>query len=116
MTSNILLINQIPDIDADKQARKFTLATIYTAQGLRNWYVAICLLAYVTQLAAIYLDLLPKTTLLSLLMLPAFWFCANNLTKSQSLKNQLKALIITNMAGVHFYSLCILLGLIFQIR
>lgn len=71
LVSNLLLLNQYPDIEADKSAgRKHFPITFGT--GISNWiYAGFISLSYLTILVAVATSLLPKLSLISLLTIMA---------------------------------------------
>ncbi len=109
MVSNILLLNQIPDMRADRQVNKLTLATRYTQTGLQRWYIFLCLGAYVSQLSAVLCFSTPKISLMTTVLIPAFLVCAKQMNDAALPREKLKALIILNIVSVHVYAalLCI---------
>lgn len=104
MVSNVLLLNQIPDIRADRQANKLTLATRYTQTGLQRWYMLLCLGAYVSQLSAVYFFSTPKLSLMTTVLIPAFLVCAKQMNDAALPREKLKNLIILNIVSVHLYA------------
>jgi 1,4-dihydroxy-2-naphthoate octaprenyltransferase len=111
MVSNILLINQIPDIRADMTANKLTLATRYSKKGLQYWYTCIWLAAYLSQLSAVFYFSAPKISLITAVLIPAFLRCARQINDAALSREKLKTLIIHNIVSVHLYAalLCIAL-------
>lgn len=104
MVSNVLLLNQIPDIRADRQVNKLTLATRYTQTGLQRWYMLLCLGAYVSQLSAVYFFSTPKLSLMTTVLIPAFLVCAKQMNDAALPREKLKNLIILNIVSVHLYA------------
>lgn len=104
MVSNVLLLNQIPDIRADRQVNKLTLATRYTQTGLQRWYMLLCLGAYVSQLSAVYFFSTPKLSLMTTVLIPAFLVCAKQMNDAALSREKLKNLIILNIVSVHLYA------------
>ena len=104
MVSNILLLNQIPDIRADRQVNKLTLATRYTQTGLQRWYMLLCLGAYVSQLSAVYFFSTPKLSLMTTVLIPAFLVCAKQMNDAALPREKLNNLIILNIVSVHLYA------------
>lgn len=112
MVSNILLINQIPDVDADAQVNKNTLATQFSIKGLNYWYTGIYLTAYLCQIFAVYDGAVSSNTLLTLLLMPAFLSCTRILNDAELARDKLKSLIIRNLVSVHAYAALMCLCLI----
>ncbi len=114
MVANILLVNQVPDIEADRIAKKYTLATICSPHELRVWYSGIFITAYVFQLTAIYFFEIPKETGITVFVLPIFLICSKQLSKPALTKEQTKALIVRNLIAAHLYPLFLCIGLYFS--
>ncbi len=112
MVSNILLVNQIPDIEADQLARKYTLATTHTRQGLSYWYTGIYITGYAFQFSGIYFFDVPKESLVTLLLLPMFLLCGKGVSNPEKTNDQTRKLIVRNMIAVHLYSLLLCLSLL----
>ncbi len=111
MMSNILLINQIPDKEADFKVKKYTIATQYSIQALNYWYTSIYLTAYICQLIAIYVDAIPDSTLLTLLLMPLFISCTKTLNDAALSTEKLEALIVRNLVSVHAFTILMCLCL-----
>ena len=114
MASNILLINQIPDIEADRVAQKLTLAAKSSPHELRAWYTGISIAAYTLQIIGIYFFGIPIKTLITLSVIPVFIFCANQISEEMIRKNAMKKLILHNLVAIHLYSLLLLIGLLWR--
>lgn len=70
LVANILFANQIPDITADRQVGKFTLAVVTPTHLLWLWYGGFALAAYATVLALVAGGQITATSLLSFVGLP----------------------------------------------
>lgn len=116
IVANILLVNQIPDIEADRLAKKWTLASQKNQYELRRWYIAIFSVAYLLQIIAIIFLDVPRGSLLTLLLLPIFLYCAHEMINASEGKDQIRKLIVRNMAAAHLYSLFLILGMVFNKR
>jgi 1,4-dihydroxy-2-naphthoate octaprenyltransferase len=114
MVANILFLNQVPDIKADKLAKKFTLAVKSRSQSQWKWYLGFILVAYFTQLLGIFLILIPTTSSLSLIALPGFLICAQKLKNHHTSQESIKNLIFWNIIFVHFYAALLCIGLYLQ--
>jgi 1,4-dihydroxy-2-naphthoate octaprenyltransferase len=112
MVSNILLINQIPDREADQKASKYTLATQYSTSQLNYWYTSIYFASYICLLFAVYIEVVPINTLLTLLLVPAFISCSVILSDATLSREKLKSLIVRNLVSVHAFTLLMCLSLI----
>ena len=112
MVSNILLVNQVPDIKADISVHKYTLATKYPANTLRNWYTGFYGAAYLLQLFAVILTTFPGASLITVVLIPLFASCSSSFISACTSKTKLKELIIQNLIGVHLYAALLCLSLI----
>jgi 1,4-dihydroxy-2-naphthoate octaprenyltransferase len=65
----ILVINEVPDVDADRRARKRTLVVRWGAPGARVIYRCLTLLALIASCAAVGLQALPRWFLLPAIVL-----------------------------------------------
>ena len=110
MLSNILLVNQIPDINADEAAGKNTLAVKY--QKIWIWQILILLSGYTFQLLSIYDGTLPKYSLITLACVPGFAYCVFLLRSHSSKKAQLKLAIQVNLLTVHLYAILLWAGML----
>lgn len=113
MVSNILLVNQIPDVEADQLAKKYTLATLHTYSGLRNWYTCTYIAAYLFQFSGIYFFDIPVETICTALLLPMFLHCGKEIATPTKAAVQIKKLIVRNMVAVHLFALVFWLGILF---
>lgn len=111
IVANILLVNQIPDIEADRLAKKWTLASQMNQHELRCWYIAIFSAAYLLQIIGIVFLDIPRGSLFTLLLIPIFLYCAKEMTNESEGKDQAKKLIVLNMAAAHLYSLFLIFGM-----
>ena len=112
MVSNILLINQIPDREADQKANKYTLATQYSTRKLNYWYTSIYFIAYVCLVSAVFIKAAPIHTLSTLLLVPTFISCSMILSNATLSREKLKSLIVRNIVSVHAFTLLMCLCLI----
>lgn len=114
MVANILFLNQIPDIKADMNSRKMTLAVQSPKKYLWVWYLAFPTSAYMLQALAVYLGLTPSATLTTILVAPLFIQCARKLKNGEIDRHLMSAIIPLNILGVHLYALLLCLGLIIE--
>lgn len=112
MVSNILLINQIPDREADLKVKKYTLATQCSIHRLNFCYTSIYSAAYICQILAVYVDALPGITLLTLLLLPVLLSCTRIIKNAALERQTLKSLIVRNLVCVHAFAILMCLCLI----
>ena len=111
MVANILFLNQVPDIKADKASKKNTLAAQTLPQDLWKWYTLFFLSAYGLQILAVYCLLTPVFTLLTILTMPLFIHCSIELKRRALDHSQLAIIIPRNILGVHLYALLMCVGL-----
>lgn len=112
MVANILFLNQIPDINADKKSQKITLAVQSPPEYLWVWYSTFPLCAYVLQFFAVQSNFAPPQTMVTFLVIPFFWYCATKLKNGQLDQSHLKTMIPINILGVHIYALLLCVGFI----
>ncbi|WP_353431431.1 prenyltransferase [Polynucleobacter sp. MWH-UH23A] len=116
MVANILFLNQIPDINADKSSQKMTLAVQSNPKHLWIWYSSFPLCAYLLQIFAIQREFAPPQTLVTLLVTPIFWFYAFKLKNGEIDQSHLRKMIPTNILGVHLYALLLCVGCILNAK
>ena len=116
MVANILFLNQIPDIKADRHAKKMTLAVQSPAKHLWIWYLVFLVSAYMLQITAVCLGYNSLYTLITFLIAPLFIRCAIKL-KNGSLDQALMRVVIPlNILSVHLYALLLCLGLFIETK
>lgn len=112
LVANILLVNQMPDIEADRQAGKLTLASQISHRQAWIWYSSIYIAAYAFQFIGIYFFKIPLVTIVTVILLPIFVLCAKNISKYTGDNYQTRKLIVRNMVAAHLYCLLLCLGLL----
>jgi 1,4-dihydroxy-2-naphthoate octaprenyltransferase len=70
LVSNLLLLNQFPDIEADASANRRHLPITIGKRGSSNVYAALLLAAYVALVVSVLVKVLPYMALFGLLTLP----------------------------------------------
>ena len=70
LVSNLLLLNQFPDIEADKVAARRHLPIAFGRQFSARVYAVLMLATYVSLAVAVSFSVLPLTALIGLLALP----------------------------------------------
>jgi 1,4-dihydroxy-2-naphthoate octaprenyltransferase len=68
--NNLLLLNQYPDVEADRSVGRRNLPILLGRQRCSIIYALILLATYVSMVAGVWLDHLPTATLIGLLTLP----------------------------------------------
>ena len=114
MVANILFLNQIPDIQADKSSRKMTLAVQSEPKNLWDWYLAFPVSAYALQIVSFYFGLTTFYTLATILVTPIFIQCAIKLKNREINKPLMSTIIPLNILGVHLYALLLCAGLLIK--
>ena len=114
MASNILLVNQIPDIKADQISGKYTLATQSSDQSLQLWFGASYGCAYFLQILGINNGTIPLSTAMTLIAVPLFLFCSYSMHQALKERSKLKSLVLQNIIVVHLYAVLLCLGLAYK--
>lgn len=68
--TGILVVNNLRDLENDRNAGKHTLAVLFGEQGTKVEYILCMVVAYVILIPAIWLGLIPWTTMLAWLSMP----------------------------------------------
>ena len=108
MVSTILFINQIPDIQADRQAMKITLAAAAKNSNLSGWYAGIAMTAYALLIVGMSLQQLSWDYLLALTPLPWHWAIAMRLHRNLGNSQIIKSCIIQTIVLVHVFALILI--------
>jgi 1,4-dihydroxy-2-naphthoate octaprenyltransferase len=111
MVANILFVNQIPDIEADRNAEKLTLAVVSSKEHIWFWSIAFPSCAYSMLIAAIYLNLLTSSYALPLLTLPISLITARQLSSAIDDSKTLKKCIQKTIITTHLFGLLMLLSI-----
>jgi 1,4-dihydroxy-2-naphthoate octaprenyltransferase len=101
--TNILFVNQIPDITADLSAKKHTLAATIQEKHLWLYYLCFNLLAYSTLLAGHLFGMVNGIHLIALLIIPLHLYITYLLINSLHQKGTIKRAIILTIIGTHIY-------------
>ena len=75
LVNNLLLLNQIPDVDADRSVGRDNFAIAWSTHKSAWLYLIFCLLAYLIIVMGVLLGSLPPTALLGLLTAPIAYQC-----------------------------------------
>lgn len=105
MTANILFVNQIPDIDADRKANKLTLAVKVESKNIWKYYLIISSTAYLLMSTAYLLKLIQGNGYLFLALYPASIYVAHELKKSTYDKKILKKCIELTIFLAHLFGI-----------
>ena len=114
MVANILFLNQIPDIKADKSSGKMTLAAQSAPKNLWVWYLAFPASAYILQIVSFYFGLTTSYTFATILIAPIFIQCAIKLKNREIDKPLMSTIIPLNILGAHLYALLLCAGLLIK--
>lgn len=108
----ILVVNNLRDIENDRNAGKLTMAVRLGEQGTKIQYLVCMLIAYLILIPAVVIGLIPWTTLLAWLSLPVA-YKATRVVLTQKGRPLNMALAKTGQAAL-FFSLLFWLGLLFS--
>lgn len=111
LVSNLLLLNQFPDTDADRRVGRRHLPIVIGRRRSAAVYALLLLLSYLVLLAAIAADLLPLPCLLALLSLPLVLKLLPGLFRYADNPKQLTPYLGLNVLLCHLYPLLIIAGL-----
>ncbi|TKB47688.1 prenyltransferase [Thalassotalea mangrovi] len=75
LTNNLLLLNQFPDIDADRQAGRNHMVIRYGTNIASNVYACISVMAILTLVLALITSIFPASAAIALLPLLASYYC-----------------------------------------
>jgi 1,4-dihydroxy-2-naphthoate octaprenyltransferase len=112
MVANILFVNQIPDIEADKLSGKLTLAANTQPQNLWLWSLAFSGIANLLLLVSVVIDILPKVYLLAMMSYPLSFAIALKLVAVNH--NSLKKCIQQTIFATHLFGLLILISIVLE--
>jgi 1,4-dihydroxy-2-naphthoate octaprenyltransferase len=107
---DILVVNNLRDINADRAANKRTLAVRMGERGARVQYIVLLALSYLILPVLVIFDILPLTSMLAWLSLPLGWRTWT-IVKEQAGRPLNKALAGTGQTTL-FYSLLFLIGML----
>ena len=116
LVSNLLLLNQFPDVEADRQVGRRHLPIVYGLATSARVFALLHISALVTLLLAIFNGWLPLAGLLGLLVLPLLWpLVIGVLRRPQAVARNIKLLGL-NVLVVHAMPLFIGLGVLLSAR
>ncbi len=111
LCSNLLLLNQFPDIEADSQVGRRHLPILLGLARSARLFVAFYLLVYLLVCAAVWLGVLPLFCLSMLLTLPVFLLLWHKLSTAIRQNSDLVPALALNVLLVHLCPLLLLLAL-----
>ena len=101
LVGNILVINGVPDAQADAQVGKRTLVVRLGARGAAWVYLAVVVLAHVWLVAGVWLFIHPEPTLWGLVSLPvSLWAFVLLYTRAAQPARLTPAIVLTIVAAV----------------
>ncbi|SEH93056.1 1,4-dihydroxy-2-naphthoate octaprenyltransferase [Rheinheimera pacifica] len=112
LVSNLLLLNQFPDVDADRRVGRRHLPIVIGRRRSASVYTLLLLLSYLVLLAAVAGGILPRQCLLALLSLPLLIKLLPGLFRYADKPKQLTPYLGLNVLLCHLYPLLLLAGLI----
>ncbi|KUM53103.1 prenyltransferase [Rheinheimera sp. EpRS3] len=112
LVSNLLLLNQFPDADADRRVGRRHLPIVIGRRRSASVYTLLLLLSYLVLLAAVAGGILPRQCLLALLSLPLLIKLLPGLFRYADKPKQLTPYLGLNALLCHLYPLLLLAGLI----
>ena len=112
LVNNLLLLNQFPDVEPDRQVGRRHLLIRYGCRIGARVFAAQMLAAYGVLLAAVAMQWLPYTALAGLLSAPAAFWCTRQVLRYATQPQQLGSAMATNVAINLLTPLLITAGLI----
>ena len=98
LASNLLLLNQFPDVEADRMVGRNHILIRYGYESGARVFLAQMLAAFGVLVIAVVVDLLPMGVLTGLLMLPAGLWCARRVMVFASQPERLHGAMAVNVA------------------
>lgn len=111
LVANVLFNNQIPDIKADRQAGKMTLAVVTPIHMLWVWYAMFAAAAYALIAITVLSKALPFAALLSFAGAPMSWSAAMRLRKMPLSRDEMAKSIKATILGAHLFGLGLAAGI-----
>ncbi|SFC20369.1 1,4-dihydroxy-2-naphthoate octaprenyltransferase [Marinospirillum celere] len=112
LVSNLLLLNQFPDVEADKQVGRKHFPIVLGRSASAKIFVGLLVVSYLVLLLAVWQEWLPLHSLLALLtLIPAFFLAKGVLAKAEQL-DELVPFMGLNVALCHLYPLALAVSLV----
>jgi 1,4-dihydroxy-2-naphthoate polyprenyltransferase len=108
LVHNLLLLNEIPDENADKTAYRKTFPILYGPQATIRYYVFLSLLMYIFISAGVSLGVLPLLCILSFIVAPLVFSIQKIANKSEEL--DFSKILPLNVAHIHLTHLLLALA------
>ncbi|MBV2130705.1 prenyltransferase [Arsukibacterium indicum] len=112
LVSNLLLLNQFPDVEADRQVGRRHLPIVIGRRHSASVYTLLLLLSYLLLIAGVISRILPWQCLLALLSLALVAKVLPGLSRFADKPQQLQPYLGLNVLLCHLYPLLLALGLI----
>lgn len=111
LASNLLLLNQFPDVDADRQVGRRHYPIVLGRQRSAVIFIGVLLLSYLLLLLGISTAALPAHSLLVLISLPLAIKLLAGVQRNAEQPQQLKPYLALNVALIHLIILLLATGL-----
>ncbi|MCF4008277.1 prenyltransferase [Rheinheimera sp. UJ63] len=111
LVSNLLLLNQFPDVEADRQVGRNHLPIVIGRRRSAMVFTALLLASYGLLIIAVVMQLLPWQTLLGLLSLPLLLKLLPGIFKYADQPTELSPYLGINVILCHVYPLLLCAGL-----
>jgi 1,4-dihydroxy-2-naphthoate polyprenyltransferase len=108
LVHNLLLLNEIPDQEADKSANRKTFPILYGPQATIRYYVFLSLLMYIFISAGVSLGILPLLCILSFFVAPMVFSIQKIANNSEAL--DFSRILPLNVAHIHLTQLLLALA------
>ena len=112
LVCNLLLLNQFPDVEADRKVGRRHLPIVLGRAQAANIFSALLLLCYLWLLLSVVLGWLPAASLLALLSLPLALGLLRDIKPLADSPKQLPPLLGRNVLLTHALPALVLLGLV----
>lgn len=112
LVSNLLLLNQFPDIEADKASGRRHLPIVWGAERAAQVFVVFYALVYATLITAAAMQLISSWSLLALLTLGLAWPLVTRVLKAPNRVASEVGLLGLNVAVVHLLPLLLGVGML----
>lgn len=112
LVSNLLLLNQFPDVEADRQVGRQHLPIVIGRPASAHVFSWILLLVYVVLVVAVALRVLPWQCLLALVTLPVLIKLIPNVHRFADQPEQLTPHLGLNIVLCHLFPLLLLVGVV----
>lgn len=115
LVSSLLLLNQFPDVDADRQVGRQHLPIVIGRPASARVFLLMVLSAFVLLIVAVGLEVLPWQCLLALLTLPILFRLIPGVLRLADLPEQLTPHLGLNVLLCHLFPFLLLIGLIWAV-